>query len=118
VLGKFWIPVSDPGVKPFVFAGPAVEFKVSCTAEGAVLAVTGSEDCDKTGNEIKLKSTDFGVTGGVGVQFRAGGQDVRVDARYTHGLTDINDSSASGDTREVKNRAFAVTVGLGWPLSR
>jgi hypothetical protein len=118
VLGKFWIPVSDPGVKPFVFAGPEVEFKVSCTAEGAILAVTGSEDCDKTGNEINLKSTDFGVTGGAGVQFKAGGQDVRVDARYTFGLTDINDSSASTDNREVKNRAFAVTVGLGWPLSR
>ncbi|MFN2603707.1 MAG: porin family protein [Gemmatimonadaceae bacterium] len=118
VLAKFWFPVSNPGVKPFIFGGPEVEFKVSCTAEGAILAVTGSEDCDKTDNEINLKSTDFGVTGGAGVQFRAGGQDLRVDARYTFGLTDINDSSAASDNREIKNRAFAVTVGLGWPLSR
>ena len=118
VLAKFWFPVSDPGVKPFIFAGPEVEFKVSCTAEGAILAVTGSTDCDKTDNEINLKSTDFGVTGGAGVNFRAGGQDVRLDARYTFGLTDINDSSASTDQREIKNRAFAVTVGLGWPFRR
>jgi hypothetical protein len=115
VLAKFWFPVSDPQVKPFVFAGPEVEFKVSCTAEGAILAVTGSEDCDKTNGEIKLKSTDFGVTGGVGVQFMAGSQAVRIDARYTHGLTDINDSA---DNRSIKNRAFAATIGLGWPLSR
>lgn len=115
VLGKFWIPVSDPGVKPYVFVGPEVEFKVSCTAEGAILAVTGSQDCDKTGTEIKLKSTDFGVTGGAGVQFKAGNQVVRVDARYTHGLSDINDS---GDNRSIKNRAFAATIGLGWPISR
>lgn len=115
VLGKFWIPVSDTQVRPFVFAGPEVEFKLSCTADGAILAVTGSQDCDKTGTEIKLKSTDFGVTGGAGVQFKAGNQVVRVDARYTHGLSDINDS---GDSRSIKNRAFAVTVGLGWPLSR
>jgi hypothetical protein len=115
VLGKFWIPVSDPSMKPFVFVGPDVEFKVSCTAEGAIIAVTGSEDCDKTNGEIMLKSTDFGVTGGAGVQFKAGNQIVRIDARYTHGLTDINDS---GDNRSIKNRAFAATIGLGWPLSR
>jgi len=115
VLVKYWIPVSDAQVRPFVFAGPEVEFKVSCTAEGAILAVTGSADCDKTGSEIKLKSTDFGVTGGAGIQFKAGNQVVRVDGRYTFGLTDINDS---GDTRKIKNRAFAATVGLGFPLGR
>ena len=115
LLGKFWIPVSDPAVKPYVFVGPEVEFKVSCTAEGAILAVTGSEDCDKTNGEIKLKSTDFGVTGGAGVQFKAGNQIVRIDARYTHGLSDINDT---GNNRSIKNRAFAATIGLGWPLSR
>lgn len=118
VLAKFWFPVSGSQMRPFVFAGPEVEFKVSCSAEGAILAVTGSEDCDKTDNEINLKSTDFGVTGGAGIQFMAGGQDVRIDARYTLGLTDINDSSASTDSRTIKNRAFAVTVGLGWPFRR
>ena len=115
VLGKFWIPVSDTQIRPFVFAGPEVEFKVSCTAEGAILAITGSSDCDKTGTEIKLKSTDFGATAGAGIQFKMGNQDVRVDARYTLGLTDINDS---GDSRKIKNRAFAATVGLGFPLGR
>ena len=115
VLVKYWIPVSDSQMRPFVFAGPEVEFKVSCTAEGAILAVTGSSDCDKTGTEIKLKSTDFGATAGAGIQFKMGNQDVRVDARYTLGLTDINDT---GDTRKIKNRAFAATVGLGFPLGR
>ena len=115
VLAKFWIPVSDSQMRPFIFVGPEVEFKVSCTAEGAILAVTGSTDCDNTGSEIKLKSTDFGGTAGAGIQFKAGNQVVRVDGRYTLGLTDINDS---GDSRSIKNRAFAVTVGLGFPLAR
>jgi hypothetical protein len=114
VLGKFWIPVSDAQVRPFVFAGPEVEFRVSCTAEGVILAVTGSVDCDKSPQD-RVKSTDFGLTGGAGVQFKAGNQLVRLDARYTFGLTNINDS---GDSRSIKNRAFAATVGLGWPLSR
>ena len=114
VLAKFWIPISDTQLKPFIFVGPEVEFKVSCTAEGAIIAVTGSVDCDQSPQD-KIKSTDWGATGGAGIQFKVGDQAVRVDGRYTLGLTNINDS---GDTRDIKNRAFAVTVGLGWPLSR
>jgi len=115
VLAKFWFPMSGSQMKPFVFVGPEVEFKVSCTADGAILAVTGSADCDNTGSEVKLKSTDFGVTAGAGIGFNAGGQDLRLDARYTLGLSNINDS---GDNRDIKNRAFAVTIGLGFPLGR
>lgn len=114
VLGKFWFPVSNSQVTPFVFAGPVVAFNVGCTLKGEILSVTGSEDCDKT-SVVKVKSTDFSATGGGGIEFRAGNQLVRVDARYTHGFTDINDS---GDNREIKNRAFAATVGLGFPLGR
>jgi hypothetical protein len=115
VLAKLWFPIANSQMKPFVFAGPDVGFKVGCTAEGEILAVTGSRDCDETNGEIKLKSTDFGVTGGAGIQFYAGTNVVRIDARYTWGLTDINDS---GDNREIKNRAFAATIGLGIPLPR
>jgi hypothetical protein len=114
VLAKFWIPMSGSQIKPFVFIGPDIAFKVSCSAEGVILAVTGSEDCDKT-EVIKIKSTDFGGTAGGGIQFNAGDKVLRIDARYTLGFTDINDS---GDTREIKNRAFAATVGLGFPLGR
>jgi hypothetical protein len=115
VLAKLWFPMASSQMKPFVFVGPEVSFKVGCTAEGEILAVTGSRDCDETNGEIKLKSTDFGVTGGAGIQFYAGTNVVRIDARYTWGLTDINDS---GDNRKIKNRAFAATIGLGIPLPR
>lgn len=114
LLLKFWFPVSNSQIRPFVFAGPVVAFELNCTLEGEILSVTGSEDCEET-SVVKTKSTDFGGTAGGGIEFRAGGQLVRVDARYTHGFTNINDS---GDNREIKNRAFAVTVGLGFPLGR
>ncbi len=113
LLLKFWFPTYSQ-VTPFVFAGPVVGFTVGCTLEGEILSVTGDEDCDKT-SVVKVKSTDFGGTVGGGVEFKAGMQVVRIDGRYTHGFTDINDS---GDNREIKNRAFAVTVGLGFPLGR
>ena len=114
LLGKFWFPVSNSQVRPFIFVGPAVAFKVGCTLEGEILSVTGSEDCDKT-SVVKIKSTDFGGTVGGGIQFRAGNQIVVVDARYTHGFTDVNDS---GNNQEIKNRAFMATVGLGFPIGR
>jgi hypothetical protein len=110
VLGKFWIPVSDSQVRPFIFAGPYAAFKLSCTA---VMGST-SQDCDQNA-ELKLKSTDFGGTGGAGLEFKAGKQVVRVDARYSIGLTNISDKTGS---QTLKNRAFAGTVGVGFPLSR
>jgi outer membrane protein W len=116
LLGKFWIPVSDSQIRPFIFAGPYAAFKVGCTAEGAAFSSTSSTDCDNT-TEINIKSTDFGATGGAGLQFKAGNQVVRVDARYSLGLTNINDTSA-GDNQKIKNRAFAATVGIGFPLPR
>lgn len=115
VLGKFWIPVSDSQVRPFIFAGPYAAFKVSCSVDGAAFGGT-STDCDKT-SEIKLKSTDFGATGGAGLEFKAGKQVVRVDARYDFGLTNINDTSSSDNTK-IKTRSFAGTVGVGFPLPR
>jgi outer membrane protein W len=115
LLGKFWIPVSDSQIRPFVFAGPYAAFKVGCTVEGAAFSGSGT-DCDQS-TEINLKSTDFGVTGGAGLEFKAGAQVVRVDARYSLGLTDINDTSGSDNTK-IKNRAFAATVGIGFPLPR
>ena len=114
VLGKFWIPVSDSQVRPFIFAGPYGAFKVSCSVDGA--AFGGSKDCDQT-TEIKLKSTDFGATGGGGLEFKAGKQAVRVDVRYDFGLTNINDTSGSDNTK-IKTRSFAGTVGVGFPLPR
>jgi hypothetical protein len=114
LLGKFWIP-SESQVKPFIFAGPYVAFKVRCKVDGAAFGGT-STDCDQT-TEINLKSTDFGATGGAGLEFKAGKQVVRVDARYDFGLTNINDTSSSDNTK-IKTRSFAGTVGVGFPLPR
>jgi hypothetical protein len=114
VLLKLWFPGYNSQVTPFLFAGPAVGFKVSCKAEGVILAVTGDRDCEEV-EVISVKSTDFSGTVGGGIKFRAGNQLVILDARYTHGFTNINDSN---DDRDIKNRAFAVTIGLGFALPR
>jgi outer membrane protein W len=114
LLGKFWIPMSNSQVRPFVFAGPEFAYLISCRAKGTAFGTTVSDDCDQT--DLKVKSTDVGATVGGGLEFMAGRQSVRVDGRYTHGLTDINDDST--DPTKAKNRAFAVTVGVGFPLPK
>ena len=114
VLLKLSFPGYNSRVIPFLFAGPAVGFKVSCKAEGVILAITGDRDCDETDLFPDVKSTDFSGTVGGGIKFRAMDQLVILDARYTHGFTDVIESN----NREIKNRAFAVTIGLGFPLMR
>lgn len=114
VLLKLSFPGYNSQITPFVFAGPYGAYRLNCKAEGVILAVTGSRDCDET-EVIDIKSTDFGGTIGGGIKFRMGSQLVILDARYSHGFTNINDSN---DNRDIKNRAFAVTLGLGWPLMR
>ena len=115
LLGKFWIPISNSQVRPFLFAGPEFEYLISCSVEGAAFGATSSNDCNNT-TDIKIKSTDFGATVGAGVEFMAGKQSVRVDARYTHGLTNISDNASDKST--IKNRSLTGTVGIGFPLPR
>ena len=115
LLGKLWFPTSNSQITPYVFAGPVFEYKLTCTADGAIVSGSGSQDCDKT--DINLKSTSFAATGGAGLEFKAGAQVVRVDGRYTYGLTNINKTSANDNTK-VKLRTFAVTAGVGFPLPR
>jgi len=118
VLLKAKFPMASTQVTPFLFAGPSFAFKVGCTARGEIVTATGSEDCEEVGNGtlLDIKSTDIGLTGGGGIQFNAGGYPLRLDVRYTWGLTNINDAPDS-DNREIKNRAFGATIGLGfaWP---
>jgi len=53
---------------------------------------------------------DLGVTGGVGVNFRIQNETYFVlDARYTHGLSDLGKASA-----DVNNNSFALAAGVSF----
>ncbi len=115
LLLKVWIPVSG-NVEPYFFAGPEFEYNSSCKVKGSAFGITSEADCEGSQADVSIKSTDFAATGGAGIQFLMGGQSVRVDARYTQGLTDINDSS--NDDTKAKLKGFAVTVGIGFNLKK
>lgn len=85
----------------YVVAGPSMAFRLRARNRIAFGGSTEEFDLDDD-----VESFDLGIVGGVGV-------DVSrwvVDARYTHGLSDI-DTDSSDDVR-MRNRVFSVSAGI------
>lgn len=98
---KLGIPLGI--AKPSIFGGAALGFNTSCDAG------TGqSDDCDD------VSSTEFSGIIGFDTALYLSAISVWFDARFHVGLNDI-----SGDLQDVeslKNRAWLITAGLGFPL--
>ena len=89
--------------RPWVTAGPAVAFKLSCDAniEGDDVEVAAECDAIDEAEPAKFKSIDFGAMFGAGIDFGRFGASVRYDL----GLANILDS---GDDVSYKNRALML----------
>lgn len=89
------------GTRYYLAAGPSA---------GLLLRARTRADFGGAIEEIDIKddleSVDFGVVVTGGVEFGS----IVVDARYTHGLTNIERESSGG--QEIRNRAASVTVGI------
>ncbi len=123
-LGKASVPFGSPPSRTsvYVLAGPAVAFKANCK----VRAFGISAGCDEA-EEEQFKTIDFGVAGGIGAEMAIAEKlTVSLDLLYTLGLQSINHSGEGSDASddfdddfdEVKNRAFTIQVGLGFPFGR
>lgn len=93
VLLKLMLPEGQ--VRPMVYAGPSVSFRVSCSYQGF--------DCTPY-----TSKTDYGVVLGGGVRF-GGTQGFTVEGRYEWGLKDINDPGAGVQQR---TRTFLLLIGF------
>ena len=82
------------GVKPVIFAGPAVSFQVGCEFSDG----SDSATCEEAGDDGKSTAWD-GIVG-AGLSFGKLG----VDVRYEFGLTDVYENL------DAKNGTFAVLV--------
>jgi hypothetical protein len=97
-------PLSNSALKPMVFAGPSIGFKLSCDAEG--------EDCGDL-----YKSVDFGLVFGAGIQYALDNISLFLDGRYDMGLTNVLDDITEIDVDvSVKNRAWQFMAGVGFPV--
>jgi hypothetical protein len=104
VLAKLRIPVKGGSiVSPHLYAGPALGFKAGCHLNATDGTTSISEDCDA--ENIKLKSTDFSVTFGGGVDI---GRAI-IDVRYDLGLSKIGNDPSGGN--DVKNRTLYLLAG-------
>jgi len=84
------------GIGAYVLAGPTIG--IISRAKGD----PGDEDF-----KDELKSTDIGLTGGVGITVGH----FLVEGRYTAGLTDLNKEESS---EKNKSRVFSALAGFQW----
>jgi hypothetical protein len=106
VLAKIIIPTKG-GVKPYLFAGPAVALKLS----GKMKTEYGGEPGE--GDVEDMKGTDFGLVIGGGLDFGLGSSgrgSLSVDIRYNLGLFSISEFEGG----DMKNGVFSLMVGYSF----
>ena len=99
VLLKLGSPSRDDSVRPILVAGPSVGF------------LLGAKEVHDTDYAEYLRSTDFGVVVGGGVELGR----LSLDARYHRGLAAIDrdyEATYGRVAGGVRNRAFTVTAGF------
>lgn len=99
----------------YVLAGPAVAFNVKCGGVVAIGDEDGSAtikvDCDDA--DIKTRSVDFGITGGIGTEMMISeGMTFSVELLYTLGVKSVSEDD------DIKNRAIALQIGVGFPAGK
>jgi outer membrane protein W len=104
VIGRFFLN-KEGNFRPNIFAGPSFGFLA-----GATNKVGSNDRVDIESYENIYNGFDFGVTGGLGLNFLISTETYFIiDARYTHGLSDI-----TKDNGNVNNNSFGLTAGLSF----
>lgn len=101
LLFKFRIPT--PLVSPFIFAGPAVGFKLS-----EKLTENGT---DVPLDQALLKNNDYGAIFGGGVNI---GSHFQLDIRYSMGLQKVIATVEGESPLDIKNGVWSATIGIGF----
>jgi hypothetical protein len=111
LLIKLHLATGNRGIRPHLFAGPAVSLRTTCKVEGRVGTVAISLDCDAPDVEGRVRRTDVGVLVGAGL----GIGPLFVAARYDIGLMNLNDDP---EGEAIRTRALSLLGGVSIPLGR
>ena len=106
VLMKFSLPVNTV-ISPNLFVGPYVSFNLSAES------YMGDVETDVKDN---IKSTDYGVVIGGGLDYPMGQGELTFDVRYSLGLTKIDDMEGNDEEDDVKNTGIMFMLGYGFGL--
>ncbi|MEO8665299.1 MAG: porin family protein [Ignavibacteria bacterium] len=102
-------------VRFFVNAGPYLGILL---ANKTKIDAYGTFPETETDTKDSTKSTDFGLAGGLGVQFLVGtNMGFTIEARDNFGLTNINDSKETTIT-EIKNNTAQLILGFQWKFGK
>lgn len=95
------LAVEGETVQPRLYVGPTFAFALSCEVDPD----TGDppRDC-----KDDIKSSDFGIVFGIGVELGSGPGAFLADLRYDYGIADINDTA---DNISNKNRSIQLLFG-------
>jgi len=95
------------GIRPYLFAGPYVGFRIKAEVE------VDAGDLGNTTDDLEdeTKGTDYGIVGGGGLEFPAGSGAFLLEARYARGLTGIGSDDVESED-EVKNAVWSFLVGF------
>jgi Outer membrane protein beta-barrel domain len=88
-------------VRPYVFAGPYVGFRLSAKADSDA----GEDGPDGVDLEDETKGIDYGYVAGAGLEIGV----VLIEARYARGLAGIASDEIDDD---IDNAVWSVLVGL------
>jgi hypothetical protein len=92
-------------IRPYLYAGPAVSFKVHCRVTAKSGTQSAAADCTDPSLSLQIRSTDVSADFGAGVDIGR----VTLGGRYQLGFRSVDGTSASSD---VKNSVFAITAGF------
>ena len=92
--------------KPYVMAGPTV---------GYLLSAKVKDDMEEQDIKDDVKNIDFGLAFGGGVSLPMGNNTLFVEARYSLGLSDLNDDPDDPDT-SIKTKGIQIMAGITFPL--
>jgi hypothetical protein len=107
ILARFFLN-KEGDIRPNIFLGPSFGFLTG------VQAKLNNGDYESVKNYEDVYNTfDLGIGAGAGVNIRIGEEKYFIiDARYTHGLSDISKTGS-----DVNNQAFAISAGLSFGLN-
>ena len=94
---------------PFVVVGPEFAFSLSASEEEPSFAGTNGTDTHDLGD--RMSNPDVGLLVGAGCGFRVAQRAAFIRLTYSYGLRDVLEKADIGDP-ELKNRAFALVVGV------
>ncbi|MBI1286011.1 MAG: outer membrane beta-barrel protein [Flavobacteriales bacterium] len=109
--------------KGFVVLGPYAGYWIGGKTKSSTLGTESNEsikfDNDISDDGYRQNRIDFGLDGGVGMQYAFGRSMLILDARYGFGLSDMNRYKTEPDGyKKQSNRSMQLSLGYAFRLSK